>query len=417
MDKPLHSWLVASAPETPALDLHALAMERVSRARQKSSWLATVDAALRGSWLYRPGLSQAVAWAAAFVFVAGVGASAIAILGRPTVDLPGQSPLIPAATPTAAPSPLPTSTPAATPAPTPTPSPTPSLEPIVAHVAEDFFAPFEYLLPDSVHVDQGNHAAWKYALTSRGNTAGDQLVFVRIDGGSADDCPRRGLASSVELPRGVDAILETLETEGGMTFEKTDVGLMRSGYSAYELTTTAECLDHIHVHGATVNMTGDHNRTWILDVPGGTLLIQASAVTSRNADEWLTAAAQIVDSMVFLSDLRPEASPSTINRDDFDDYLAGYGQLFTPEEPPLTAADWRPRIEPLARSLGNPERATYGVVSCVNSDLNCQNRGLVRPGETLAIWLIEFPPVTGCPVWWTFDATAAVLINGSSPPC
>lgn len=104
---------------------------------------------------------------------------------------------------------------------------------------------------------------------------------------------------------------------------------------------------------------------------------------------------------------------------DFVAYLAGYGQVFDPEPAPpvgiiqaqevlakLRADQWPPNAP------GAAGQATYGIVSCVDPAKNCAERGLVRPGETLAIWIVGYPDANA---WATVDATTGAFINGDSP--
>jgi hypothetical protein len=105
---------------------------------------------------------------------------------------------------------------------------------------------------------------------------------------------------------------------------------------------------------------------------------------------------------------------------DFTGYLEGYGQRFVPEIAPPDAADWRPAVVDFPFLGAQVDAVSYGVVSCFDPTRNCAERGLVRPQETLAIWLVTFveaPANGGCPVWATVDATTGSFINGSGPPC
>ena len=112
----------------------------------------------------------------------------------------------------------------------------------------------------------------------------------------------------------------------------------------------------------------------------------------------------------------PLASPHA----DFMGYLEGYGQHFSPELAPLDAADWRAAVVGFPFLGAEVEAATYGVVSCFDPTKNCANRGLVRPGQPLAIWLVSFvepPDGDGCPLWATVDAKTGLFINGAGTPC
>lgn len=102
---------------------------------------------------------------------------------------------------------------------------------------------------------------------------------------------------------------------------------------------------------------------------------------------------------------------------DFTKYLDGYGQRFTLQDPPAEAADWH-RAQPIVPA--KVESAIYGVVTCFDPARNCAARGLVRRGESLAIWIVSYadtPEAQGCPLWVTVDATSGKPINGAGPPC
>ncbi len=103
----------------------------------------------------------------------------------------------------------------------------------------------------------------------------------------------------------------------------------------------------------------------------------------------------------------------------FRNYLAGYGQVFTPVAPPPGAADWHAAV--LGRHSGTPAKAIYGTVSCVDPSNCATDRGLARPGQPIAIWYIGFadsPAAQGCVLSWaTVDAHSGAFINGDGPPC
>ena len=104
---------------------------------------------------------------------------------------------------------------------------------------------------------------------------------------------------------------------------------------------------------------------------------------------------------------------------DFTEYLASYGQVFTPATAPVNAVDWRPALGDFPFPGAQVASAIYGVVSCVDPK-PCFHRGLVEPGKTRAIWIISFvesPAADGCPVWASVDATTGGFINGTGPPC
>ena len=119
----------------------------------------------------------------------------------------------------------------------------------------------------------------------------------------------------------------------------------------------------------------------------------------------------------------PSLGPSS---ESFVAYLRGYGQLFTPV--PVPAAGIISASTALANLGGYPTPASpdpvaeapiYGIVTCVDPSKNCAQRGLVGPGETLAIWLIVFPTVTdqdGGSAWATVNAVTGSFINGAGLP-
>jgi hypothetical protein len=112
----------------------------------------------------------------------------------------------------------------------------------------------------------------------------------------------------------------------------------------------------------------------------------------------------------------PSGSPSR----DFTQYLAGYGQVLTPAIAPPGVADWRDAVNGFPLPGAVVESAIFGVVTCVDPSLNCARRGLVRPGESLPIWIVTFadsPAADGCPMWATVDARTGSFINGTGPPC
>ena len=112
-------------------------------------------------------------------------------------------------------------------------------------------------------------------------------------------------------------------------------------------------------------------------------------------------ASEFIDSMRFISE--PPA--------DFTKYLHSFGQVFTPQPAPADAADWRLGIPSGFPMPGaKVDRAIYGVVTCVEPEKNCAMRGLVRPGEALAIWVLTFDK--RCPMWATIDARTGAFVNG-----
>ncbi len=116
----------------------------------------------------------------------------------------------------------------------------------------------------------------------------------------------------------------------------------------------------------------------------------------------------------------PTAAPSATPSSAFTTYLNGYGQRFTPAQPPPGAADWRPAVEGFPAPGARVQSAIYGVVTCYDPSRNCAERGLVRPGESLPIWIVTFeddPAAQGCRFWASVDATTGSFINGSGPPC
>ena len=116
------------------------------------------------------------------------------------------------------------------------------------------------------------------------------------------------------------------------------------------------------------------------------------------------------------ADALPGASPS----DDFTIYLNGYGQRFTPAQPPPGTADWHQAVNGFPFPGARVQSAIYGVVTCFDPSKNCANRGLVRPGDSLPIWIVTFeddPGAQECPVWASVDAATGSFINGTGPPC
>ena len=111
----------------------------------------------------------------------------------------------------------------------------------------------------------------------------------------------------------------------------------------------------------------------------------------------------------------------------FVDYLAGYGQTFTPEMVPLSGVVPAQQVVAKLKADGWPPGAPvaegqpiYGVVRCVDAPKGCGARGLVGPDETLAIWLVNYPEVSGSEPgttsWATVDAASGDFINGDGPP-
>ena len=110
----------------------------------------------------------------------------------------------------------------------------------------------------------------------------------------------------------------------------------------------------------------------------------------------------------------PDQEPSA----DFTNWLNGYGNVLTPGPPPAGAENWRAAVADIYPDGGRVESAIFGLVTCFDPSRNCANRGLVRPGETKAIWVVSFADdADGCPVWATVDATTGEFITGTSGPC
>lgn len=118
--------------------------------------------------------------------------------------------------------------------------------------------------------------------------------------------------------------------------------------------------------------------------------------------------------------------PTTpIPTESFRSYLAGYGQIFTPAAVPTKGVvDAKSVVESLQAS-GFPAKGAladppiYGLVTCVDPAANCLKRGLVRPGQTLAIWWVGFSDTPASDhglAWATVDAKTGEFINGDSPP-
>ena len=105
---------------------------------------------------------------------------------------------------------------------------------------------------------------------------------------------------------------------------------------------------------------------------------------------------------------------------DFTRYLEGYGQLLTPAIAPPGVVDWHDAVDGFPFPGAAVESAIYGIVTCVTPARNCAERGLVRPGQSLPIWIVTFadsPAAGGCPMWATVDARTGAFINGTGPPC
>lgn len=110
-------------------------------------------------------------------------------------------------------------------------------------------------------------------------------------------------------------------------------------------------------------------------------------------------------------------APISAATHDFTAYLSGYGQVFTPADPPPDAADWHAAVADVPAAATGAS-AIYGTVSCVDPAKNCAERGLARPGERLDIWFVTFEDVHGVEAcWWTVDAHSGAGINGSKGEC
>jgi WD40-like Beta Propeller Repeat len=119
----------------------------------------------------------------------------------------------------------------------------------------------------------------------------------------------------------------------------------------------------------------------------------------------------------------PSLGPSS---ESFVSWLGYYGQLFTPVPVPATGVISASTA--LANLGGYPQSASpdpkaqapiYGIVTCVDPSKNCAQRGLVRPGESLAIWLIVFPTIPDAhrgSAWATVDAVTGSFITGAAQP-
>ena len=122
------------------------------------------------------------------------------------------------------------------------------------------------------------------------------------------------------------------------------------------------------------------------------------------------------------------SSPSEVPSESFVSYLAGYGQRFTPTPVPaggvvsaqsVLAKLRAENFPPLSSADPVAQAPIYGIVTCVDPSKNCAQRGLVRPGESLAIWLVGYPTVpggNGGQAWATVDAKTGSFINGDGPP-
>lgn len=123
----------------------------------------------------------------------------------------------------------------------------------------------------------------------------------------------------------------------------------------------------------------------------------------------------------------PGYSPAFTPPANFVAYLAGYGQEFTPAPVPPSGVVSAHEVVAKLRADGFPSFAKagadaqpiYGMVTCIDPTKNCAERGLVRPGQALAIWLVGYPAVSGADggtAWATVDARTGAFINGDGPP-
>ena len=135
----------------------------------------------------------------------------------------------------------------------------------------------------------------------------------------------------------------------------------------------------------------------------------------------VVAAMVLVASLLVGCGLMPspqEPADAAAARQEFDEYLIGYGQRFDPGPTPAEAADWQPAVQGFQSKTMNVSRAVFGTVTCVDPAKDCADRGLVRPGQQLAIWLITFTgTAAACSAWATVDATTGAFINGRGWPC
>ena len=134
-----------------------------------------------------------------------------------------------------------------------------------------------------------------------------------------------------------------------------------------------------------------------------------------------TAPTEALPSASAVPSLRPSAAS-------FVSYLHYYGQLFTLVPVPATGVVSASTALAKVRDVGYPDSASpdpvaeapvFGIVTCVDPSKNCAQRGLVRPGDSLFIWLIVFPTVPeahGGSAWATVDATTGSFINGAPQP-
>ncbi len=118
--------------------------------------------------------------------------------------------------------------------------------------------------------------------------------------------------------------------------------------------------------------------------------------------------------------------PTTpIPTESFRSFLAGYGQIFTPAAVPTTGVVDPKAVVQSLQASGVPAKGAradppiYGLVTCVDPAKNCLERGLVRSGQTLAIWWVGFSDTLASDddmAWATVDAKTGDFINGNSPP-
>jgi hypothetical protein len=195
--------------------------------------------------------------------------------------------------------------------PTGSPEPTPALG-ISRLTIDDFGIPFELDVPTDLSLTEAVDDRL-VSLTTPLFGAGDApivfhpvyrqgrngLVVALATGGSVDRCPR-GIGG-VSLTPGAD-VLRVMEGSGGIHSTTTPVTI--DGRSAVIASMTADCLDHLHVHGLTngsqtLNLTRPATQSYFLPLGDQTVLIQIWAASAAEFELWLPIAEEIVASIHF----------------------------------------------------------------------------------------------------------------------
>ncbi len=170
--------------------------------------------------------------------------------------------------------------------------------------------------------------------------------------------------------------------------------------------------------GTTRGSIREDSLVWAVDAEG------TYAACGATCSAW-TIGTYIIDDASGENRAGAARAPTTpIPTQSFRSYLAGYGQIFTPAAVPTTGVVDATSVVASLQASGFPTKGAradppiYGLVTCVDPAKNCLNRGLVRPGHTLAIWWVGFsetPASDGGLAWATIDATTGEFINGDGP--